>query len=56
MFSVSNRLDRTIFDAKNFENLPGNLVRHEGGRAKGGKTVTEAYEYSGLTYTFFKFR
>ena len=54
MFSVSNRLDRTIFDAKNSENLPGTLVRREGGKAKGGKTVTEAYDYSGSTYNFFK--
>ena len=54
MFSISNRLDRTIFDAQNTETLPGTLVRHEGGKAKGGKTVTEAYDYSGSTYTFFK--
>lgn len=54
MFSVSNKLDRTIFDAKNSENLPGTLVRREGGKAKGGKTVTEAYDYSGSTYNFFR--
>jgi len=54
MFSVSNRLDRTIFDAKNSENLPGTLVRREGGKTKGGTTVTEAYDYSGLTYNFFR--
>lgn len=54
MFSVSNKLDRTIFDAQNMENLPGNIVKREGGRAKGDKTVTEAYEYSGATYNFFK--
>jgi Zn-dependent metalloprotease len=54
MFSVSNRLDRTIFDAKNSENLPGSLVRREGQKAKGGKPVTEAYDYSGSTYNFFK--
>jgi Zn-dependent metalloprotease len=54
MFSVSNRLDRTIFDAKNSENLPGTLVRGEGGKAKGGKTVSEAYDYSGSTYNFFR--
>jgi Zn-dependent metalloprotease len=54
MFSVSNRLDRTIFDAKNLENLPGNLVRREGEKEKGGRTVTEAYDYSGLTYNFFR--
>ena len=54
MFSVSNRLDRTIYDSQNRENLPGILVRREGERPKGGKTVTEAYDYSGSTYKFFK--
>jgi Zn-dependent metalloprotease len=54
MFSVSNRLDRTIYDAKNQENLPGTLVRREGEKVKGGTTVTEAYDYSGSTYNFFK--
>ena len=54
MFSVSNRLDRTIFDAEDSESLPGTIVRREGGKAKGGKTVTEAYDYSGSTYNFFR--
>jgi Zn-dependent metalloprotease len=54
MFSVSNKLDRTIFDSENRENLPGTLVRREGERAKGGKTVSEAYDYSGSTYNFYK--
>jgi Zn-dependent metalloprotease len=54
MFSVSNKLDRTIFDAENKENLPGTLVRREGEKAKGGKTVSEAYDYSGSTYNFYK--
>jgi Zn-dependent metalloprotease len=54
MFSVSNRLDRTIYDAKNREDLPGTLVRREGGKIKGGAPVTEAYDYSGSTYKFFK--
>lgn len=54
MFSVSNRLDRTIYDAKHFESLPGILVRREGGRQKGGTTVSEAYNYSGSTYNFYK--
>ncbi len=54
MFSVSSRLDRTIYDARNTENLPGNLVRREGGKAKGDKTISEAYDYSGSTYKFFK--
>ena len=54
MFSVSDKLDRTIFDAKNRENLPGILIRREGGATKGGKTVSEAYDYSGSTYDFYK--
>jgi Zn-dependent metalloprotease len=54
MFSVSNILDRTIYDAKHTENLPGTLVRQEGGPAKGGITVTEAYDYSGSTYNFYR--
>jgi len=54
MFSVSNKLDRTIYDAKNSDNLPGTLVRREDGKVTGGKTVTEAYDYSGSTYNFFK--
>jgi Zn-dependent metalloprotease len=54
MFSVSNRLDRTIYDAENTESLPGTLVRHEGGKANGEKTVSEAYDYSGSTYNFYK--
>ena len=37
MFSVSNRLRASYFDAKNSENLPGTLVRREGEKAKGGK-------------------
>jgi Zn-dependent metalloprotease len=54
MFSVSNRLNRTIYDAKNKESLPGNLIRREGERVKGGPTVSEAYDSSGSTYDFFK--
>jgi Zn-dependent metalloprotease len=53
MFSVSNKLNRTIFDAENSENLPGILVRYEGGKAKGGTMVNEAYDYSGATYNFY---
>lgn len=54
MFSVSNKLDRTIFDAKNRESLPGILLRREGGKPRGGAQVKEAYDYSGSTYNFFK--
>ena len=54
MLSVSDRLYRTIYDAQNAENLPGKLVRVEGGKVKGGTPVTEAYDYSGDTYKYFK--
>lgn len=54
MFSVSDKLNRTIFDAHNSENLPGTVVRYEYGRAKGGRVVSEAFNYSGFTYNFYK--
>ena len=52
--SVSDRLQRTIYYAKNSESLPGTPVRVEGGKVKGGSAVTEAYDYSGDTYKYFK--
>ena len=38
MFKVSDRLHRTIYNAGNEENLPGKIVRLEGGKPVGGKT------------------
>ncbi len=54
MLSVSDRLHRTIYDAQTAENLPGKMVRAEGGKVKGGTPVTEAYDYSGDTYKYYK--
>jgi Zn-dependent metalloprotease len=54
MFSRSDKLHRTIFDANTSETLPGTIVRVEGGRPMGGKTVSEAYDYSGDTYRYFQ--
>jgi Zn-dependent metalloprotease len=54
LLSVSDRLQRAIYDAQNAESLPGTLVRVEGGKVKGGTPVTEAYDYSGDTYKYFK--
>jgi len=54
MFSVSDKLFRTIFDAGNGESLPGTLVKSEGGKNRGGRTASEAYNYSGSTYNFYK--
>jgi Zn-dependent metalloprotease len=53
MFPSSNRLYRSIFDARNGQILPGDLVMAEGGAKKGGTEVDEAYDYSGDTYEFF---
>jgi Zn-dependent metalloprotease len=54
LFAVADKMHRTIFDAKNSESLPGNLVRSEGGKSKGGRPVNEAYDYSGDTYNFYR--
>ena len=54
LFAVADKLHRTIFDAKHSESLPGNIVRTEGAKPKGGRNVTEAYDYSGDTYDFYK--
>ena len=53
VFPISDRLNRSIFDAQHEENLPGKLVRGEGAARKGGTTVDEAYDYSGRTHGFF---
>lgn len=54
MFSVSDKLYRSIFNAEHTEDLPGTLIRYEGARPIGGQTVTEAYDFSGSTYMFYK--
>ncbi|NJM24042.1 MAG: peptidase M4 family protein [Richelia sp. RM2_1_2] len=45
---------RTIYDAKNTENLPGELVRSEGDAPTEDEAVNEAYEAAGATYDFFQ--
>jgi len=50
----SPQLYRSIYNAENSEKLPGLIVRSEGQKAKGGPSITEAYDYSGRTYDFFK--
>lgn len=56
MFSVSNKLNRTIFNAENTEELPGTLITYEGfkGVINQEPTVFEAYDFSGKTYDFYK--
>lgn len=45
---------RTIYDAKQKPVLPGKLVRGEGGKKTADAFVTEAYDYSGAVYDFYK--
>jgi len=47
-------LRRTVYDAGNEPDLPGNLVRGEGSAAVSDATVNEAYDGAGKTYTFYK--
>jgi len=44
---------RTIYDAKSNQNLPGTLVRAEGAAASGDPAVDEAYDGLGATFDFF---
>ncbi|MDZ8050762.1 MAG: M4 family metallopeptidase [Aulosira sp. ZfuVER01] len=44
---------RTIYDAKNSENLPGTLVRGEGDPPSTDEAVNEAYDSAGATYDLF---
>jgi Zn-dependent metalloprotease len=45
---------RTIYDAKNGTNLPGDLVRGEGDDPVSDKAADEAYDALGATYDFYK--
>ena len=45
---------RTIFDAQNATNLPGNQVLDEGGAPGNDVAVNEAYNYCGETYDFYQ--
>jgi len=44
---------RTIYDAQNQTNLPGQLVRGEGDPDSKDVSVNEAYTYAGNTYDFY---
>lgn len=44
---------RTIFDAKNGEQLPGTPVRHEGEPPSNDVAVNEAYDGAGATYDLY---
>ncbi|MBC6461634.1 M4 family metallopeptidase [Actinomadura sp. HBU206391] len=46
--------DRTIKDAENLEELPGEIVRAEGGAATGDGIADQAYDWLGVTFDFFE--
>ncbi len=50
--STGNK-QRAIYDAKNGAQLPGTLVRGEGGPASTDPAINEAYDGSGVTYDLF---
>ena len=56
MFSVSDGLQRTIYDTYNSEDLPGTtvLVEYSDRISAVEKAVYEAFRYSGDTYDFYK--
>jgi Zn-dependent metalloprotease len=54
--SPAGKKYRLVYDIRggSFVNLPGTLVREEGGRRVKDPAVNEAYNYSGTTYDFYK--
>lgn len=50
--STGNK-QRAIYDAKNGSQLPGTLVRSEGGPASTDPAINEAYDGSGVTYDLY---
>jgi Zn-dependent metalloprotease len=51
--AVEGQKQRTIFNARNTETLPGDVVRPEGGPPSGDLAIDEAYDGLGATYDFF---
>jgi Zn-dependent metalloprotease len=49
----STGLKRQVFDCKGSTDLPGNLMRQEGGAASRDKAVNEAYDSAGTTWDFY---
>lgn len=45
---------RIIYDSGNGNNLPGNQILIEGGQIPADPAAKEAYEFSGITWDFFK--
>ena len=48
------KVARTIYDAEEKTNLPGKVVREEGGNPIDDEIVNRAYDFSGLTWEYYK--
>ncbi|HAB73434.1 MULTISPECIES: M4 family metallopeptidase [Pantoea] len=51
--ATGGHVEREIYDAKNTQNLPGELLRSEGQPDTGDVAAREAWDYLGVTYDFF---
>jgi len=51
--ATGGHVEREIYDAKNTQNLPGDLLRTEGQSDTGDIAAREAWDYLGVTYDFF---
>jgi Zn-dependent metalloprotease len=51
--ATAGQKQRTIYDAHSSQNLPGDVVRGEGGALSGDSAVDEAYDGLGATYDFY---
>jgi Zn-dependent metalloprotease len=51
--AAAPKKQRTIYDAKNLQSLPGQVARHEGQGATGDVSVNEAYDGLGDTFDFY---
>ncbi len=52
--SAPAKLVRTVYNAGSMENLPGKVVRSEGGKASKDSAVNEAYDGAGQTDGLFR--
>jgi Zn-dependent metalloprotease len=53
MATATAHVQRTVFDTQHSQELPGRVVRFEGGEPAGDNTVNEAFEGLGATYDFY---
>ncbi|MEZ3499452.1 M4 family metallopeptidase [Pantoea sp. KPR_PJ] len=51
--AAGGQVDREIYDAKNTQNLPGELLLSEGQPESSDVAAKEAWDYLGVTYDFF---